>query len=169
MTVPLDATRLVSALNEHGVEFVVIGGYAAIGHGVVRTTKDLDIVPDPRRGNLQRLAAAMRALSAVQIGVGDFEDDEMPFDVTSPDDLAAGGNFLVGTDEGRLDIMQWVPGLAEERAYATLAGDALSTHVEGHPVRICSLAHLRLMKRAAGRPQDLQDLADLAAAHGDDA
>jgi hypothetical protein len=49
-----------------------------------------------------------------------------------------------------------------------LAADAVEAEVEGVPVRIASLSKLRAMKRAAGRPQDLADLADLAIAHGDD-
>ena len=64
--------------------------------------------------------------------------------------------------------MQHVAGIAAAQAYETLAADAVAAEVEGVPVRIASLAHLRAMKRAAGRPQDLQDLADLAIAHGDE-
>lgn len=63
--------------------------------------------------------------------------------------------------------MQWVSGIDADHAYAVLGADAVDAEVEGVRVRICSLAHLRAMKRAAGRPQDLQDLADLAIAHGD--
>ncbi|MEJ7824275.1 MAG: hypothetical protein WKF48_02540 [Solirubrobacteraceae bacterium] len=55
-----------------------------------------------------------------------------------------------------------------DHAYAQLVSDAVGAEVEGIAVRICSLRHLRAMKRAAGRPQDLRDLADLAIAHGDD-
>ena len=55
-----------------------------------------------------------------------------------------------------------------EQAYDGLGADAVEAEVEGVPVRIASLAQLRAMKRAAGRPQDLQDLADLAIAHGDE-
>jgi hypothetical protein len=51
---------------------------------------------------------------------------------------------------------------------ATLAPEALLVELGVLCVPVCSLQHLRAMKRAAGRPRDLQDLADLAAAHGDD-
>lgn len=59
-------------------------------------------------------------------------------------------------------------GVDSEHAYDVLSADALDAEVEGVPVRIASLAQLLAMKRAAGRPQDLQDLADLAIAHGDE-
>ena len=61
--------------------------------------------------------------------------------------------------------MQWVPGIEADRAYPTLAADARTAKAFGIEIQVCSLEHLRQMKHAAGRPQDLQDLTDLAAAH----
>ncbi|MGI8730015.1 MAG: hypothetical protein ACR2LK_08525 [Solirubrobacteraceae bacterium] len=156
------------ALSSAGVQHVVIGGFAVISHGVGRTTKDLDVVPDPDPSNLERLARCLSDLDAVQIGVGDFEEAEMPFDPTSAGDLAQGGNFRLESSAGALDVMQWVSGIDSDHAYAQLVNEAVAAEVEGIAVRICSLHHLRAMKRAAGRPQDLKDLADLAIAHGDD-
>jgi predicted nucleotidyltransferase len=165
---PLDPVPLLRALAEGGVDFVVIGGFAVISHGVVRVTKDLDIVPASDGPNLERLARRLAQLEVVQLGAGDFAADEMPFDPTRAEDLAEGGNFRLETPLGILDIMQWVSGVDSDHAYSALAGAAIDAEVEGVPVRICSLEHLRAMKRAAGRPQDLQDLADLAIANGDD-
>ncbi len=65
---------------------------------------------------------------------------------------------------GRLDVMQWVPGIDADRAYDVLAPDAIAVPFRGVVVRICSLAHLRQMKEAAGRPQDLVDLENLPGA-----
>jgi hypothetical protein len=62
------------------------------------------------------------------------------------------------TDLGDLDIFQWVKGIEAEDLYAELHREALTGEVEGVAVRVCSLEHLRAMKRAAGRPQDLIDL-----------
>jgi hypothetical protein len=69
------------------------------------------------------------------------------------------------TGLGGLDIMQWLPGIDAERAYEPLAARSLVAHAFGIDVRVASLEDLRAMKRAAGRPQDLQDLRDLEAAH----
>jgi hypothetical protein len=165
---PLDPVPLLRALSAAGVDHVVIGGFAVISHGVVRATKDLDICPGPDRANLRRLARCLAELEVTQLGAGDFDAAEMPFDPTRPEDLAEGGNFRLESPLGILDLMQWVSGIEAEHAYAALAEQAIDSEVEGVPVRICSLAHLRAMKRAAGRPQDLQDLADLAIAHGDE-
>ena len=79
--------------------------------------------------------------------------------------MSEGGNFRLETPLGVLDIMQWVSGIEAERAYTTLASDAESAQAFGIDIRVCSLNALRVMKRAAGRPQDLQDLADLDRAH----
>ena len=168
MNPPLDPVPLLRALSHAGVEHVVIGGFAVISHGVARVTKDLDICPAPDRTNLERLARCLTDLGVVQLGVGDFDEDEMPFDPTRAEDLAEGGNFRLESSLGILDVMQWVSGVEVEQAYEVLGANAVDAEVEGIPTRIASLADLRAMKRAAGRPQDLQDLADLAIAHGDD-
>lgn len=165
---PLDPTGLVQRLHLAGVDHVVIGGFAVIAHGVVRVTKDLDVCPDSARENLERLAGCLRALGAEQLDTGDFTSEELPFDPTDAGDLAEGGNFRLRTDLGILDVMQWIPGIDADPAYPVLVADAVAADVAGVAVRIAALAHLRDMKRAAGRPQDLQDLADLAIAHPED-
>lgn len=166
MAAPLDVEAWLRHLDRAGVEFVIIGGFAVIAHGVVRATKDLDVCPDPDEANLHRLAALLRDLHAQQIGVEELGEDQFPLDPLDPADLARGGNFLLETDLGRLDIMQWVPGMDEDGAYTELAGDAVTGEAFGVTFRVASLQHLRRMKRTAGRPRDLQDLADLEDAHG---
>jgi hypothetical protein len=151
-----------------GVRYVLAGGLAVNAHGVIRSTKYLDICPDPDRANLSRLAALLNDLDATQIGMEDFDAAEMPFDPAKVEDLSRGGNFRLSTRLGVLDVMQWLSGIPGDLACPELAADALRVELEGLEVRVCSLAKLRAMKRAAGRPQDLQDLADLAIAHGDD-
>lgn len=168
MNVPLDPTELLRRLHAGQVEYIVIGGFAAIAHGVVRTTGDLDICPDSSLENLVRLVGFLVDVGAEQLGVGNFDPGEMPFDATNPEHLAQGGNFRLATRFGTLD-MRWIPGIEEEQAYVALVADAVRTEVAGIPVAISSLVHLRQMKRVAGRPQDLQDLDDLAVARGPDA
>jgi predicted nucleotidyltransferase len=162
---PLDAAGLLGRLHEAGVEYVVIGGLAVMAHGVQRFTKDLDICPAPDLPNLERLARMLERVDARQLGLGDFDEREFPFDPRRPEELAEGGNFRLLTRDGILDVMQWIPGVSEEQAYRALAADAVEGTAFGVPLKVCSLEQLRRMKRAAGRPQDEQDLADLAAAH----
>jgi hypothetical protein len=155
--------ELIAALAAAGVEYVLIGGLAVGAHGFPRATKDLDIVPAPDAPNLERLAKLLRALGARHFGLGDFEASECPFDPYDPAQLAEGGNFVLETRLGRLDVMQWVPGIPGELAFEHLSRGAVDTAFDGHSVKVCSRDDLITMKRAAGRPQDLVDLQELDA------
>jgi hypothetical protein len=152
--------ELMEALVGTGVRFILIGGLAVGVHGAVRATRDMDIVPDPDPANLTRLAALLRDLEAQQIGV---DTDLLPYRATDPDGLAAGGSFQLATIHGQLDVMQESDVIP---AYRTLAEEAVEIDWRGHRIRVCSLRHLREMKRAADRPLDRLDLDALAEAHG---
>lgn len=167
MTKPLDAGALLRRLHDAGVRHVIVGGFAVIAHGVLRATEDLDICPDPDYANVERLAGLLTELGVEQVGASDFGPEEFPHDPTRPQELAEGGNFRLTTPLGDLDVMQWIPGIDADHAYPTLVREAVTADLDGIPVSVCSLAHLRLMKQAAARPRDLRDLEDLAAAHGD--
>ena len=154
----LDPGPLLKYLHERGVEHIVVGGFAVNAHGFIRVTKDLDIVPNPTEENLGRLAEALKDLDATILDSDDFEAQEMPADPTQIADLALGGNFCLLTRLGRLDVMQWLSGIDSDDLYAEFDRDAVEGSLDDVPVRVCSLEHLRAMKRSAGRPQDLQDL-----------
>jgi hypothetical protein len=161
MSEALDPFPLLRALHERAIEHVVVGGFAVNAHGFIRVTNDLDIVPSPAPENLERLAEMLRDLDATVLDTADFEPQEVPADPTRADDLTMGGNFCMHTDLGRLDVMQWLSGLDFEDLYGELDRGAIESSVDGLSVRVCGLDHLRAMKRAAGRPRDLEDLKGL--------
>ena len=163
MTEALNPEPLLRALHDARVQHIIIGGFAVNAHGVIRPSKDLDIVPDPEPANLERLAALLAELDARHVGLGDMMPEEFPFDPTRPEDLQAGANFRLETNLGDLDVMQWVAGIDTDPAYAALAGGAIEGELDGIPLRVCGLDHLIAMKRAAGRPRDLDDLRLLGA------
>lgn len=154
-----DPDRLIEALVAGGTRFVLIGGLAVGVHGVVRATRDVDVVPDPDSGNLTRLAEVLRAIEARQIGV---DTEHLPNQPTDPAGLRSGGSFQLATVHGQLDILQASESIP---AYATLAADAIEIEWRGLAVTVCSLRQLRAMKAKAARPVDLYDLAQLAEAH----
>ena len=150
-----DPGELLRRLAASEIDYVVIGGFAVIAHGVIRATDDLDIVPSPDRENLGRLAALLGDLEARPLGVDADLLDRQP---TDPSVLAQGGSLQLETALGRLDLRQCLPWLP---AYAELARDALKVELRGMVIPVCSLEHLRAMKRAAGGPRDLEDLREL--------
>jgi len=158
MPAALDPVPLLRHLQEHGVKHIVIGGLAVGAHGHVRPSKDLDIVPDPSRPNLERLASALADIDATDAEAGDFDPAELPMSALRVDDLAQGGNFRLLTELGDLDILQWASGIDADNLYAELSCQALEGTVEGVSIRVCGLDHLLAMKRAAGRPRDLEDI-----------
>ncbi len=89
--------------------------------------------------------------------------EELP-DPRDPEALALGGNFVLTTKYGRLDIMQIV---GPDLEYADLSAAAVEDEVFGHLVRFCGYEHLVAMKEAAGRDQDLMDLKHLREARAD--
>ncbi len=150
---PLDVEGLLVALEKAEIRFVVIGGFAVGAHGYPRATKDLDIVPDPAPENLERLAGLLSDLNASVLGMEEFAKEE----VIQPDaaGLEMGGNFVLATSHGRLDVMQLI---GPDLEYADLDAAAVEDEVFGHRVRFCGFDHLVAMKEAAGRPEDEIDL-----------
>jgi hypothetical protein len=156
---------MLRLLGDHGVDFVVIGGFAVQFHGYVRATKDIDIVPDPSRENMDRLWDALQTVNPEQLDIGDFRPEEMPFEFTRENLATSGGNWRLRTDLGILDVMQWVEGV---ESYEELrAGAVEDTPPEvGHAVAFAGFEDLITMKQEAGRDQDRIDITSLRMAHG---
>lgn len=159
----LDIRGILEALNREGVEFLVIGGVAVGFHGYVRATKDVDIVPSPEPGNLEKLAGALAALDAQIEGAEEFKGDELP-DPLDPEALALGGNWVLRTRLGRFDIMQWI---GDESLWEKHSPTAIEAEIDGLTVKFASYESLVALKEHAGRPQDLIDLQRLREARGE--
>jgi hypothetical protein len=152
--------ELLIRLVRADVRFVLIGGLALGSWGVIRGTKDCDIVPDPAPENLNRLAELAAELGGhVQLG-----DSLLGSERSIAALLAGGERALISTQLGDLDVVQGLEGVP---AYAELRTRALDVELSGVTIAICALDDLRRMKRAAGRPRDLVDLDDLDAAQPD--
>ena len=160
----LEPEELLAVLKDHGVEFVIIGGFSLAAHGVVRGTKDIDIVPQPSPANLSRLATALTDLQAT-IDTGDIDPAELEVQL-DPETLAAGGNFRLITRFGALDVMQDLAGM---RDYASLRASAIEVPLSGVPGPLLFAGYdaLIAMKSAAARDQDVIDIAELRRARGE--
>jgi hypothetical protein len=149
---PLDAERILRALAEHGVDFVLIGGLAVQTHGHVRTTNDADLIPAPDPDNLKRLAEALRSLGARVLNPG---EEDTPVDAKM---LPRATIWQFATRDGGIDVMHEVPG---GRPYAELSDRALHVRLGDVDVPVVDLDDLIRMKLARGRPVDLADVAAL--------
>ena len=133
-------------LVDHGIRFVLIGGYAAALRGSPMMTGDVDICPARDRENLERLAEALRSLHARLRGA----PTDAPF-VLDGRTLEAGDHFTFATDAGPIDCLGTPAGTD---GFADLDASATDEDLDGLVVRVASLDDLIRMKRAADRPQD---------------
>lgn len=151
--------ELLRRLSEAEVDFVVVGGLAVNAWGVVRGTKDVDIVIALEPENVKRVAeVAVAAGGHVQQGQALLGT---PISIASA--LAGGDQVAIETDLGRLDIVHGLDGML---SYEQLRPRAVEAEILGVSVAVCSVDDLKAMKRAAGRTRDLADLEDLEAATG---
>lgn len=143
---PLDAGRLLQALDKNAVDFVLVGGLAGLLHGSAYPTFDLDIVYARDRQNISRITAALR-----EVGVrlrGAPADPPFPLDERT---IESGSNFTFETDFGPFDILGHADGMP---SYEELRAKSKTASVEGIEVRVASINDLISMKRAANRTKD---------------
>lgn len=147
--------RALTTLVSHGVDFVVIGGLAAVLHGSTRITQDVDVCYDPQPANLEVLGHALAKLDARLFGL----DEDMPF-VPDADTLKRTEILTLATAAGKLDLLRAPDGAP---AYAELRRRAETVSIGDVAVRIASPPDLIAMKEAAGRAKDLADIEELEA------
>jgi len=130
------------SLNARGADYLLVGAYAVIYHGYVRSTGAMDVWVGPGTANAAKVAAAVR----------DFDPDIPDASeglLASPDTVTQ-----VGCPPLRIDLLTDLTGLTFDECYAARVVGVL----DGVEVPIISLAHLKANKRAAGRRKDLADL-----------
>ena len=150
-----DFVSLIRLLAQHNIEFILVGGAAATAHGSARLTQDLDIVYRRTAENIARLAACLGAhhpyLRAAPPG--------LPFRLDT-ETIQRGLNFTLTTDLGAHDLFGEIPGGG---GYEELLPDAIELKLFGVACRCLGLRRLIEVKRAAGRPRDLEVVAELQA------
>ena len=143
-------------LARHKVDFLVIGGFAVIAHGSQRLTRDLDIVIDTRVANCRRLITALVELGAeYRLTSGRWSKISPKAD---PKWIAA-DNRLFDTRAGGIDVMNQLEGVPSWKEARPRAAEI---EAFGHDLLILDKDTLIRSKLAAGREQDLADVAELA-------
>lgn len=148
--------EIFKALADAEVEYVVVGGLAVIMHGHLRATRDLDLVLGLQPDNC---AKAMDALSGIglrprlPVTLADFADP------AKREDWSQNRNMLVfqlwdpANPERSVDVF-----VREPLDFRTLFSDAVIKDLDGILIPVASIRHLIVLKQAAGRPRDMDDI-----------
>jgi predicted nucleotidyltransferase len=151
----IDLERALQVLSRAGVEFIIVGGVAATIHGAARVTQDLDIVYARTPENIARLAAALAHHDPYLRGA----PPGLPFRWDAQT-ISRGLNFTLTTTLGDLDLLGEIVGGG---GYADLLPHSQIVEVSGFEYRCLGIARLIHVKRAAGRPKDIEAVAELEA------
>ncbi len=143
-----DFTELLDCLCRHGVEFLVVGGYATAVYAVPRYTKVLDLWVRASLGNGQRIVSALHEFGFSSLGLTaqDFE---------RPDTI-----IQLGYEPNRVDLLTGLKGLDFDSCYPRARRFELDP---GLIIPLIARDDLLANKRAVGRPQDLADIAAIEA------
>lgn len=140
-----DFKEFIGLLNEKGVEYLVVGGYAVAHHGYPRYTGDIDIWFKASHDNVMKLKETLQAFG---FGSLDIKED----DLLSPKKV-----IQLGYPPLRIDLMNFIDGVDFEGSYQRkVIGNNL-----GLPISYISLQDLKKNKQATNRYKDLDDLEHL--------
>ncbi len=142
---PVDFKEFLKLLNDKGVQYLLIGGYAVAYHGYPRATNDIDVWIATNPLNAKQVASALREFG--------FNLPELSEDLFLQKDKI----IRMGNPPMRIEISTGISGVEFERCYSQRVVDTL----DGIEVGIISLPDLKTNKRAAGRLKDLNDLENL--------
>ena len=143
---PRDFKEFLKLLDKHGVDYLLIGGYAVAYYGYPRPTADMDVWIAMHADNAARITRALR-----EFGFNTPELDEQLF-------LESGNIIRMGQPPMLLEILTRISGVEFGQAFKRRTVD----QNDGQAVNLISLKDLKANKRAAGRPKDLDDLGKLA-------
>ncbi len=155
---------IVRALNEAQVRYLIVGGVAVIAHGYERLTKDLDLVIGLENQNILAALDALRAIDyhmAIPASSADFANAELREKWRREKGMIV---LKLWSDTHRrtpVDVFIYEP-FDFDAEYAAARRENVLGTMQAPVIRYETLIE---MKRIAGRPQDLADIADLNRLH----
>lgn len=144
ITLPPDFKDFLRLLNEHQVEYLLIGGYAVGYHGYPRATNDMDIWIMIHPENATRMVSVLRAFG--------FDSPQLV-----PELFLSENIVRMGIPPIRIEVLTKISGVQFDECYANRIIDT----IDGVEVTLLSLPDLRINKQASGRHKDLDDLEHL--------
>ena len=145
----VDLGAILEGLIEAGVDFILVGGLAAVVQGAPVTTMDVDIVHNQSPENIAKLLAFLRSIGAFHRRPDDklIEPQE--------GDISGMGHALFTTRLGPIDVLA---AIEEGRAYGDLLEHTVAIGFRNHTIRVLDLKMLIQLKRASTNLKDKQRL-----------
>jgi predicted nucleotidyltransferase len=140
-----DFKEFIQSLNDNGVRYLVIGGYAVAFHGYPRYTRDIDIWVGMDAENATKIIKALEQFGFASLGL-------QTSDFTAPDQIVQ-----LGYPPNRIDLITTTPGVDFDTCHAA----RVPTEIDNVQVNFIDLENLKRNKRAVGRHQDLADIENL--------
>ncbi len=141
-----ELTDIITRLLAGRVDFVVVGGLAAVTHGSPVMTHDIDICCDFSVDNLLRVQDALTGINPVHR----MTPNRIPLSLTS--EFCQGlKNLYLDTDLGQLDCLSQICGLGN---YREVVGLSEAIEVDGYSCNVLGIAALIKSKEAMGRDKD---------------
>lgn len=151
----MDFFKLLDRLNEYGIDFVIIGGFAGAAYGCSLMTEDLDICIDCSVDNLLKLQKALEDINPVHRMT--VQKIKLQLTKESAADMK---NLYLDTDLGQLDCVSFVEGVG---SFEQVKSCSRIIEIDGNNYRILNLRNLIESKKAMGRPRDRQAVVQLQA------
>lgn len=145
MNIQPDFEEFLRLLEEHRVDYMIVGGYAVAFHGFPRFTKDMDVFFEPSEANIARLRSAL-------VGFG-FQEDDVPCDLF----IAKGNVLTFGVAPVRVDLVSDIDGVT----YAEARPNAVRGKYGRTEVTFIGRDDLIRNKRATPRAKDKADVEEL--------
>ena len=144
-----DLSALIKGLSEAGIEYIIVGGLAAVAQGAPVTTFDLDIVHRQTGENIRKLLTFLKS-----IGARLRRPDDKIIEPTA-EDLKAKGHLLLKTKYGPLDVLAFIE---KGQGFEELFPKSSEIDFQGHKVLVLNLETILELKRDSKDPRDRQRL-----------
>jgi len=145
---------LLKTLLENKIDFVLIGGYAAVIHGSTLVTQDLDICTAITEEQLTKLRIALKDLNPCHRMNPNAKHSFLNY----PKDSKGFNNIYLETDLGILDILSQTQPAG---GFEEIKSRAVEVSLYGYKCKVISIDDLILVKEAMKRPKDLQTVHEL--------
>lgn len=145
IALPVDFSEFLKSLNDHRVDYLLVGGYAVSFHGYPRATEDIDVWVSRRKENATKVVAAIREFG---FNTGNLREELFEEDHRI---------VRMGYPPLRIELTTHIDGVAFDECWSR----RITAEFDGLQVPVICLADLKRNKRASGRHKDLDDLEKL--------